>query len=290
MKVLTLIVSYNFEPWMDRCLSSLRGSTYPCTILVVDNASTDQTCFRIRTEYPEVRLHENKVNTGFGAANNIGFRYALEQGYDAVFLVNQDSYIEDNCIEIIKETGEKYPDYGLISPLHLNGSGLDLDFGFKTYTGLKSLSTVPTADIVASGFINAAFWWLPIKTVKRVGGFSPLFPHYGEDVDYVNRLLYHGGKIAYVPRALAYHCREHRKTTEEKKLHAEYLYFLTEAVNLTKTSTLAFAYSVVAALKKAALAPFQGRKAIPYVKMALKIARLPIRKYREKSALPGAYL
>lgn len=42
-RVLTVIVSYNFEPWIERCLSSIRDSDYPSDLVVIDNASTDQT-------------------------------------------------------------------------------------------------------------------------------------------------------------------------------------------------------------------------------------------------------
>jgi GT2 family glycosyltransferase len=290
MKVLALIVSYNFEPWLDKCLSSLRASTYPCDVLVVDNASTDQTVRRIREAYPEVIVHENKDNAGFGAANNWGLRYALKQQYNAVFLVNQDTYISEECIEVLNQTSKNHPDYGIISPVHFNGQGDDLDFGFKAYTRLKTVYELPGDEIVPSGFINAAFWWLPIRTVKKVGGFSPLFSHYGEDVDYANRTLHHGLKMGYVPRALAYHCRENRKNSEEKLLHAEYLYFLTEAVNLTKSSGAAFAYSVLAAVKKGVLAPFKQKKGLPYWKMAFKILATKTGYYRKKSALPRAYL
>ena len=42
-RVLTVIVSYNFEPWIERCLSSIRDSDYPSDLVVIDNASTDRT-------------------------------------------------------------------------------------------------------------------------------------------------------------------------------------------------------------------------------------------------------
>jgi GT2 family glycosyltransferase len=290
MKILALIVSYNFEPWMDRCLGSLRNSSLACDILVVDNASSDQTCLRLRQEFPEVLVQENQENLGFGAANNWGLKYALSQQYDAVFLINQDAYVDELCLEILNKTSVKHPDYGIISPVHLNGKGDALDLGFKNYTGVSAVSSIPKADIVPARFINAAFWWIPLRILKTVGGFSPLFPHYGEDVDYANRVLYRGWKIGYVPGAWAYHCREDRKSSEEKLLRSEYLYFLTEAVNLTKSSPEAFAYSVLAPVKKAIMATLTGKRAGPYWKMALRVAGQNTGQYRKQSALPGAYL
>ena len=62
MKVLIIIVSYNFERWIDRCLGSLRKSETHADVVVIDNASQDQTVQRIRQDYPEVRLVETGAN------------------------------------------------------------------------------------------------------------------------------------------------------------------------------------------------------------------------------------
>ena len=87
MKVLVIIVSYNFERWIDRCLNSLRHSEYPIDVLVIDNGSKDQTIQRIKNDFPEIRLIESPENLGFGKANNIGMKIALEEGYQYVFLL-----------------------------------------------------------------------------------------------------------------------------------------------------------------------------------------------------------
>ena len=79
MKVLVIIVSYNFERWIERCLGSLRLSQYPIDTVVIDNGSKDQTIQRIRKDYPEIRLLPQKENLGFGRANNIGMKSPLQK-------------------------------------------------------------------------------------------------------------------------------------------------------------------------------------------------------------------
>ena len=86
----------------------------------------------------------------------------------------------------------------------------------------------PTLQIEAP-FINAAFWFIPVRTLKRLGGFSPLFYHYGEDKDYVNRLHRHGLKVGYVPEAYGNHDRQSRPMTREVFFRTEYVYLLSEA-------------------------------------------------------------
>lgn len=122
-RVLTVIVSYNFEPWIERCLSSIRDSDYPSDLVVIDNASTDRTVSIIAERYRWIRLVRSRKNLGFGQANNIGMRMALEENYDYVFLVNQDAWIEPNTVGTLVGLAEKYPDYGVLSPVHLDGKG-----------------------------------------------------------------------------------------------------------------------------------------------------------------------
>ena len=62
MKVLAIIVSYNFERWIDRCLGSLQQSAYPIDVVIIDNDSQDKTFQRIKKDYPEMRLIESKTN------------------------------------------------------------------------------------------------------------------------------------------------------------------------------------------------------------------------------------
>lgn len=272
MRVLVIIVSYNFERWMQPCLSSLRQSSMPVDVLVIDNASQDSTIERIRKEFPEVRLISNARNLGFGQANNQGIQLAMEEGYDAVFLMNQDAWIAPDCLSTLAELSRSHPEYGIMSPVHLKGQGEGLDKGFATYCRLTDLPTTDE-EVVASAFINAAFWFIPRAVIQRVGLFSPLFYHYGEDKDYANRLTYHRLKIGYAPKAWAWHDRADRRVTDEAFLRAERVYLLSEYCNLNYSLVQAFSFSVLAALKKAALAPSQGkgRFMLPFIKMSLEL-------------------
>jgi len=258
MKVLVIIVSYNFEPWLDLCLGSLRRSEHPVSVMVVDNASADQTVNRITRDYPEVILVRNDQNRGFGAANNQGFRYALRENFDYVFLLNQDACIARDTLPVLLDHAGKHRNFGIFSPLHLNSRGDDFDPGFRSYSGLSRLSNVTGHDLVECSFINAALWLIPVPVLKKTGGFAPIFTHYGEDGDYVNRLKFHGFKTGYAENAVGYHCRENRPVSHEKFMYAEYVYFLTEAVNPNYSQVKARAYSVLAAIKKALASFLKG--------------------------------
>lgn len=275
MKVCTIIVSYNFEKWLHTCLLSLRNSSIISTVLVIDNASSDKTCDIISKEFPEVILLRNQKNLGFGKANNIGMRYALDNNFDYIFLLNQDAWVEPDTIEKLIKASTENPEFGIISPIHLNGTGEKLDFGFSDYSGLRSKEDTANLPnkITSCKFINAAMWFIPISVVKKVGGFAPIFPHYGEDVNYGQRVRNEQYKIGFVKDAFAYHDREFRVIDRKKFFYSEFIYFLTEAVNPLHSPMKAFAYSVLAAKKKSLTSLFSGKfnDFIKYIIIALQI-------------------
>lgn len=213
MKILTIIVSYNFMAWAQRCLDSLRASSVRSDVLVVDNGSGDGSVAFIRENYPEVRLIENTSNDGFGAANNIGLRIACEEGYDYVYLLNQDAWLETDTLERLLAADDGK--VGLLSPVQRSASG-DLDPNFRRKCG-RYLEKCHS-EIVEVPFVMAAHWFLPRRAFTAVGGFSPVFRQYGEDDNYIDRLHYHGFRAVVVKSASAVHDRALRPEPREKRL------------------------------------------------------------------------
>lgn len=200
---------------------------------------------------------QSKINLGFGRANNIGMKIALTEGYDYVFLLNQDAWIASSTLGTLARLCQLYPQYGIMSPVHLTGSGNKLEHGFAGYAALQSLEVLKASVAecpVTVPFINAAFWMIPVSVLKKTGGFCPLFYHYGEDVDYANRLRYVGYQIGYSSVVFGYHDREHRQTSRKDFLRSEQIYLLTEYANINYSFPKAFAYGILAAVKKSAQA------------------------------------
>lgn len=250
MRTLAIVISYNFMPWIDRCLPALQASTKPMDILVIDNGSSDNTVATLQERYPQVRLIANNRNLGFGAANNIGMQLAMDEGYDGVMLINQDAWLAPNALVQLIEASQQHPEYGIVSPKHLTGDGSKLDPGFAAYINRSNGNCQ---------FINAALWYIPIAVIRKVGMFAPLFYHYGEDKDYVNRLHYHGYQIGYVPSALGYHDRANRPMSRELFMRTERVYHLSEYANINLPLAKAFAMGVLAPVKKALQAVCKGK-------------------------------
>ena len=218
MKIYTIVVTYNGLKWVDRCFGSLRNSEIPVHILAIDNGSTDGTVNKLRKAYSDVELIENGTNLGFGQANNIGMAKALKDKADYVFLLNQDAWVKPDTIEKLISVASNNLAYGVFSPIHLNGKGDELDRNFSHYLlqneGRKYLTdkllNKPVKQIIELDFVNAAAWLIPNEVLKKVGGFDPLFYHYGEDDDYIQRLKYHGYKVSVITTSFIYHDREEK--------------------------------------------------------------------------------
>jgi GT2 family glycosyltransferase len=196
--------------WIDKCLKSIVNQS---EVVVIDNNSTDATLCFINESFPTVIVLPQTENLGFGLANNKGIDYAIKKGADAVFLLNQDAFAQTDCIANLKKSSTDNPEYGIISPIHLNGNGTAVDHTFLKVTSPFSASNL-TSDLILRqfsksiyplNFINAAGWFIPKAVFYKVGGFDPLFFLYGEDDNYCQRASYHGFKIGIIPNATIFH-------------------------------------------------------------------------------------
>lgn len=213
-KILAIIVTYNGSKWIEKCLSCIYNSTLEIIPIIVDNNSTDNTISLIKKTYPQTLIISNKYNTGFGEANNIGVKYVMNLNPDFVLLVNQDAYIQPNTVEKLLKFNDNNT---ILSPMHLNGVGSKIDRNFKKNSILNIQNEDFLDKVIIENnksykfdveFINAAFWLIPKSVILKIGGFNPLFFHYGEDVNYLNRVKYHGVQACVVSNTYIMHDRE----------------------------------------------------------------------------------
>ena len=134
INVYIIIVTYNGMQWLSKCLSSCVGNH----IIVVDNNSSDETVRYLRSNHPDIILLEQSQNLGFVAANNIGMSYALKNKADYVFLLNQDAYLQVDTISKLIDVYKENTEFGILSPIHLNGNGSKLDRNFSNYIKINN--------------------------------------------------------------------------------------------------------------------------------------------------------
>ncbi len=216
LRVYVIVVTHNGADTLYDCLKSVEKSGFPAHTIVIENASTDDTP-NIINQFQDVIYLPQEINLGFGQANNVGMKYALEQGTDYVFLLNQDAEIKDDTILILLDNAQQKPNYGILSPLHLNGDGSEIDEKVVEYlirqkhSYFTDLHFGRVKECYDVDFINAAAWLISGDCIKTVGGFDDLFFMYGEDDDYCARVRHFGFKIGVIPKSVMYHKRTGRR-------------------------------------------------------------------------------
>lgn len=220
MNIFAIIVTYNAmrRSWIGHCLRSLEASSVPVTAIVVDNGSTDGTRSFVPHAFPHAVWLPQERNLGFGQANNIGLRYALEHHGDYILLLNQDATLAADAIENMLPLCSPST---LLSPLHLNGDGTGFDASFRSC--LKGSDSLLLDDLLVTKHLKASYpgpsrqsklvipaacWFFSADVVRLVGGFNPLFFHYAEDENFMSRAHYHHVEMLFSPRATMCHDRE----------------------------------------------------------------------------------
>jgi hypothetical protein len=175
-------------------------------LAVVDNNSSDDTIKLLRTTYNNIitHLHLSDENLGFGRAHNLVFNQPYATNYRYYLLLNQDAALPVRSLEVLWEQANFHGDFGVISPVHYFSEG-KLDIRFRNYL---NAGVQVGLDMLEVPFVNAAIWLLRREVVNKIGGFNPIFPHYGEDYNYLERMKMTGFRVGILTHALAFHYRE----------------------------------------------------------------------------------
>ena len=210
-KISVVLVNYNGEKIIENCLSSLLDNcTLDLEIMVIDNASADNSMALVESKYESVHTIYLSENLGWGAGCNIGFKEAFSRGAEYVLLLNTDTEIESGMIETLL----KYSDEKTITVPRMF-SGLNDRKEFLWYSGGSidlekaiSVQTVYPEDELENHYVTFATGCCMLihKNIwETVGGFDEDFFLYYEDTDYCLRLVRQGLKILYVPSASLWH-------------------------------------------------------------------------------------
>jgi len=214
-----IIVNYNVKYFLEQCLHSVRQSVrgLAAEVIVVDNASTDNSMTYLKPLFPEVQFIASECNLGFSKACNAGLRIA--RGEYILFL-NPDTIVAEDTFSTCLQFFQKHEDAGAIGVRMVDGSGQFLkeskrsfpspQTSFYKLTGLASLfprsrrfsryhlGYLPEKENHAVDVLAGAFMLIPKKVLDKVGAFDEAFFMYGEDVDLSYRIQRAGYKNYYV--------------------------------------------------------------------------------------------
>lgn len=214
--VLVIVLNWNGKDTTIECLHSLERQIYPnFQVVVVDNGSTDGSQAALREAFPAVILIENNSNLGFSEGNNVGVRFALEQGADYVLLINNDTIVDERMLtelvqvmasdDRIGAVGPKM--YFYTAPQTLWAAGGIIHFGVNVswMRGWNQLDTGQYGDLAEVDYIPGCGLLVRAATIEMVGLIDPDYFAYYEDVDWCWRMKQRGYRIVYVPAAKMWH-------------------------------------------------------------------------------------
>jgi len=215
-KIYIIILTHNQIKDTLLCLSSLvkvSVKNYRTKIIIIDNASSDNTPKIIKKKYPQIRIIRNKQNLGFSKGVNQGLEIALEdKEMKYVLLLNNDTQVERNFLEKLVSTAQSKKAIGIVAPAlkhyvknqlfyGLEGH-LDKNIGICTHRNLRSLRS---RKLVYADFVSGCCMLIKREVLEKIGLFEEKYYLYLEDVDYCLMAKKEGFRVALDPAIVISH-------------------------------------------------------------------------------------
>ena len=211
MTTRVIVLTWNGRAWLDGCLAALAAQTRPPTeVVVVDNASTDDSVRHLETRWPNVRVIALPSNVGFAAGNNRG---AEDAATDCLVFLNNDTVVEPGWLDALVRAAGADAGRGLVTskivyldqPDVVDSAGdgyLRCGGGFKYGHGEPVSGWHQSREVF--GACGAAF--LIRRTLfQELGGFDESFFVVYEDVDLSYRAQLRGARVWYAADAVVRH-------------------------------------------------------------------------------------
>ena len=212
-KVTVVIVNWNGEQFLERCLDALMVQTVkPHEIIVVDNASSDGS-IEIVQQFPCVRLLAQDQNTGFARGNNLAIAAASAKS-EWIALLNPDAFAEPNWLEALLMATKSSPGFDVFGSKLVNASNTSVLDGVGDIYHVSGLAWRSGYGVAVSTLAEnerevfspcAAAAMYRRSALAYVDGFDEDYFCYVEDVDLGFRLRLAGYRCLYVPQSVAYH-------------------------------------------------------------------------------------
>jgi GT2 family glycosyltransferase len=209
--VAVIIVNWKKYDITSSCIESILNSANSnLKIILVDNESDNKKLknFKFRNE---IEIIQNKKNEGFSKANNIGIDYALKNNYDYTILINNDTIVEKNFIEVLLKTAQA-KNFSVVQPLILNYNGKEIwnaggkiNYFFGNFITTKKLGNSLNSSHELTEWFTGCCCLFKTKIFKDIGKLDERFFAYYEDVDFSLRLKKYGYKIGFTSKTQIYH-------------------------------------------------------------------------------------
>lgn len=210
--VSVIILNWNGRPFLADCLNALQAQDYPhFAIILVDNASTDDSVSFVRKQFPDVVVRVNERNTGFSAGNNIALR---EINSDLAVLLNPDVVVTADWLRQLVEPFRADPTIGVAGCKLLYPDGMTLNHvggyirppqAMPGHIGSKETDQGQHDTLRDVEYVIGAAMAVRREILSHTGLFDEGYFLYYEDVDFCFTARQAGFRVVIVPQAVATH-------------------------------------------------------------------------------------
>lgn len=211
-----VLLNWNGAELTIRCLRSvLRGSIVPDQIVIVDNASSDNSVDTICEAFSNVHIIRNHRNMGFAGGCNIGIQYLRNQHIHTIWLLNNDTEVDASCLMMLLRELQISATIGAVTGKILYFppdnriwyAGATFD-KWRMVVNHRGSMTIDYGQYDVScdvPFISGCCMLIRHEVLENIGLFDERFFAYAEDFDWCLRCMRAGYRLRYTPAALLYH-------------------------------------------------------------------------------------
>jgi GT2 family glycosyltransferase len=214
--VVTVLPNWNLRADLAECLNSLAQTTYPQHhIIVVDNASTDDSVVYVREHYPCVTVLQLPSNRGYAAALNAGIACALAEGAEYVFALNNDTIVPPETLSRLVAVLEADSGIGIVTPklldhrrpgrLYSLGDRRSAWLPLPRAYGYNWVDKPEYGGLMEFDYVTGCAMLIPARLLRDAGLFDEGFFLFYEDSDFCHRVRERGYRIAVAGYAPIYH-------------------------------------------------------------------------------------
>ena len=205
-------VLLNWNGWQDTvaCIDALKDGHYPhVQVVVVDNASSNDSVARIRAAHPDILLLESGSNLGFAGGNNVGIRHALAEGAEFIWLLNNDTLPAPAALQELVVKAETDRQIGAVASVCYYAdrpSTVQAWAGARVnlWVGYARNSTEPRSDAWFDALYGASML-IRAQALREVGLLDEGFFFYLEETELCLRLREKGWRLAAAPDSKVLH-------------------------------------------------------------------------------------